>query len=331
VWSKTQSFTTPDASGTVSIGVLGDARDTLATWQLVNHRMRDAGVALQLIDGDVVLAGAEEAIYQQWLDGVWQDGTTSTGFLTLGQQMMLAINGNHENDVSNSFSNWALPGVAGDAYAETYASFDLGSVHFVMLDDNSISTLSPGTTVPEASAQLAWLDADLKAASADRANHPFIVAMNHRGVFSTSLHSGETDVLATRAALAPLFDKYKVDLVINGHDHEYERSKPLKANTSDPRSNMVTVGPPGTTYVVCAGAGAAPYAVNSNPQSYSSGVQVKFCQQGMAGCTSSDKVGAYTILEASPASLKMTAYALVPSATTQMDDPVIDTLTLTPQ
>ena len=51
--------------------------------------------------------------------------------------------------------------------------------------------------------------------------------MNHRGLFSTSLHSTDVDVIAARNALAPLFDKYKVDLVINGHDHEYERSAPI--------------------------------------------------------------------------------------------------------
>ena len=35
VWSATQSFTTVPASGTVTIGISGDARDQVSTFQLV--------------------------------------------------------------------------------------------------------------------------------------------------------------------------------------------------------------------------------------------------------------------------------------------------------
>lgn len=327
VWSATQSFSTVPATGTITVGVFGDSRDTVGVWQLVHERMKQAGVAMMLIPGDVVDIGADEDLYTQWLDAVWKDPNNAGQFLTLGQQMIVPINGNHENDTVESFANWAIPGVAGDNYAETYASFDVGPVHFILIDDLYISQVASGSTNAEATAQLAWINSDLTAANADRTNHPFIVALSHRGLFSTSNHSADSDVINTRGQLAPLYDKYKVDLAINGHDHEYERSKPLHAGT--PPTGAPVVGA-GTQYIINAGAGANPYAVNSSPQSYSSGVQVAFCGGG-AACSTSPYVGLYSIFALAPGSLKVTVYGLKLSATSYMDDTVIDTVTLTPQ
>ncbi len=241
--------------------------------------------------------------------------------------MILPIDGNHENDSPDSFANWSIPGVAGDPYAETYASFDVGSVHFVLVDDMHISNITSGASDTEGSAQLKWLDADLAAAVADRTAHPFIVALSHRGLFSTSNHATDSDVHNARGQLAPLYDKYKVDLAVNGHDHEYERSKPLHAG--NPPSGDPVVGA-GTQYIINAGAGADPYAINTSPQPYSSGVQVGFCGGGTS-CSSSPYIGLYSIFTISATSVKATVYGLKPSSTSIMDDTVIDTLTLTPQ
>lgn len=317
VWSAVQSFTTLPASGEVTVGVFGDARDAVATWQAVNARMRDpmAGVAMSLVGGDVVDIGGEETLYAQWLDAIWQpDGAGK--FLALGQMLILPINGNHENDTATSFANWALPGTAGDTYAETYASFDAGNTHFTMIDDQQIAdSLAAGTASAEAKAQLAWIDADLAAANADRAKHPFIVVIGHRCMFSTSTHGSDPDVLATRGALVPLFDKYAVDLVVNGHDHDYERSLPLKAGT--PPSGAPVVGQ-GTTYVVSAGAGADAYAPGT-PAAFTAK------SAGYGGATG--YIGAYSLLKLSGNTLTITAYGLKASSTTVAGDDVIDTFT----
>ncbi len=316
VWSATQSFTTMPAtipSGGITVGVFGDARDTVATWQAVHVRMKAAGVLMSLVDGDVVDIGAEEPLYSQWLDNIWQYPSGSSTFLTLGQQYILPINGNHENDTATSFANWALPG--NGPYAETYASFTVGSVHFTMIDDEQIAVSSSGA---EAQAQLAWVDQDLAAANADRANHPFVVVMGHRGLFSTSLHSTDPDVLQARTSLAPLFDKYKVDLVINGHDHEYERSYPI-TNGNPP---TVQAAGQGTTYVICAGAGADPYAVGTTPVAYRC-TKTGF---GANSPTGTPFIGAYSLLQITPTQLTLTAYGLVASGQKPQDDTVIDTV-----
>jgi hypothetical protein len=316
IWSATQSFTTMPASGNVTVGLFGDARDKKATWQAVHLRMRDAGVMLSLVGGDVVDIGSLETLYSDWLDAIWKDPNDSTKFLTLGQQYILPINGNHENDTAFSFANWAIPGDG--PYAETYASFDVGAAHVTMIDDEQIAVAPTGD---EAKAQLAWVDSDLKAAAADRTAHPFIVVISHRGLFSTSLHSTDTDVIAARGALVPIFDKYAVSLVVNGHDHEYERSVPINAGspaTGDPAPNAQ-----GTTYVICAGAGADPYAVGTAAISW------RATKTGFGSNASPAYIGTYSLLTISPAQLTLKAYGMNASATTVAGDDVIDTVTLT--
>jgi hypothetical protein len=317
VWSATQSFTTVPATGALTIGVFGDARDSSTPWQAVGVRMRNAAVDMQLVGGDIVDVGSLESLYVTWLDAIWHDPSDATKFVTLGQQMMVPIGGNHENDASDFFSNFAMPGDG--PYAETYGSFDVGNTHFLMLDDQQIgeSLESGGPASAEATAQLAWVDQDLAAASADRTAHPFIVVISHRCMFSTSVHATDSDVLAARGVLVPLYDKYAVDLVVNGHDHDYERSKPLKAG--NPPTGAPVVGA-GTTYVVSAGAGADAYATGT-PQ--------PFTQTSVAYGSGTSYIGAYSILTLQGNMLTLTAYGLKASSSTVADDDVIDTVTLT--
>jgi acid phosphatase type 7 len=311
VWSATQSFTTMPSSGAITLGLFGDARDASSTWQAVHVRMKNAGITMSLVSGDVVDSAGLESLYVTWLDAIWQDPSNAAEFLTLGQQYILPINGNHENDLTMSFANWAIPGDG--PYAETYASFDLGNTHFMMIDDEHIG-LDP--TSAETAAQLKWVDQDLSAAAADRANHPFIVVIGHRCMFSSSTHGTDPDVLAARGALVPLYDKYSVDLVVNGHDHDYERSNPLHAG--NPPSGAPVVGT-GTTYVVSAGAGA---------DAYPTGTAQPFTQTSVAYGSGTNYLGSYSLLQLQGNTIQLTAYGLKASSTTVADDDVIDSLTL---
>jgi hypothetical protein len=309
-WSAVQSFTTVPDTGSVTVGVFGDARDTISTWQLVHERMLQAGVAIQLIPGDIVDIGSQSDLWRQWLTSIWQDSSNAGKFITLGQQLMVPIAGNHEAEASQFYGNWVIPGDGN--YAGTYSSFDVGNTHFVMIDDQFANNTD--LTQEPAKTQLAWLDADLARANANRTKVPFIVALNHRGLYSTSNHSTDGDVLRARGALAPIFDKYAVDAVFNGHDHEYERSNPIKAGS--PPTGDPVVGS-GTTYIICAGAGADPYLIGKISKPYSA-KQVAFG-------TSTPYIGTYALLTLNANTLKIDAYGLKASGT----DDVIDTLTLT--
>ena len=67
--------------------------------------------------------------------------------------------------------------------------------------------------------QLAWLDNELK-----NSREKWKIAFFHHPLYSSARTHGSE--LKLRAEIEPLFIKYNVSLVLNGHDHVYERIKP---------------------------------------------------------------------------------------------------------
>jgi len=72
--------------------------------------------------------------------------------------------------------------------------------------------------VPE---QIKWVEDELKASSSD-----WKIAVFHHPLYSSGDRHGSD--LRLREVLEPLFLKYNVSVVLNGHDHFYERLKPQK-------------------------------------------------------------------------------------------------------
>lgn len=102
-------------------------------------------------------------------------------------------------------------------------SFDYGDVHYVSLntDYEELHAQDPDMLTNEA----AWLDADL--AAAKKAGKRLIVMM-HRPPWN-SPYNGKLDINGTY--FMPIFDKYEVPLVFTAHEHCYERTVPVKADT----------------------------------------------------------------------------------------------------
>jgi hypothetical protein len=150
-------------------------------------------------------------------------------------------------------------------------SFRYSNVAVISVDANDLSYEIQGLTGYSNGTQSAWLEARLAEFRGD-AGTDFIVVFFHHCAFSTcSSHSSDGGV---RQALAPLFAKYKVDLVVQGHNHLYERSNPIsynaKTNTGTSSTQAVSVSAAeaavvypareGTTYVVVGSAGRPRYS-----------------------------------------------------------------------
>jgi hypothetical protein len=124
--------------------------------------------------------------------------------------------GNHEYMTSGASAYFAYFG-ARAAPPGGYYSYKLGRWHVVVLNSEcgEIGGCGPG------SAQLRWLQADL-------AQHRSLctLAYWHRPRFSSGPHGPDNNMQPFWAALV----KAGADVVLNGHDHLYQRFAPLDAS-----------------------------------------------------------------------------------------------------
>jgi hypothetical protein len=125
--------------------------------------------------------------------------------------------GNHDTLFTGlgRYLNYCYP--AGTQYCSgtrLWHRFDVGKVHFIVLD----LEWSAETFTPE---QAAWLEQELRSIPAD----DWTIVMNHGFYYgSGSVVRGWKwyDNPDTINRIAPLFEKYGVDLVFSGHDHQME-------------------------------------------------------------------------------------------------------------
>jgi len=168
--------------------------------------------------GDQVADGTNEA---QW-DEFWQVAgdvlRTTAYYPSLG---------NHEKHGAPYFRFFDLP-------AEY--SFDYGNIHFVALDSNRPET--------EYEAQKAWLRKDLQAHQDARWR---VVFFHHTLYTCVDKPSRRLESAERANHLEPILIAGNVQLVINGHDHDYQRHV---AN--------------GITYLVTGGGGAPLYSVTAD-------------------------------------------------------------------
>ncbi|HEX2850464.1 MAG TPA: metallophosphoesterase [Acidimicrobiales bacterium] len=117
--------------------------------------------------------------------------------------------GNHEYGTSHAAGYFGYWGDRAGAPGKGWYSWDLGGWHFVALDSDC-SIVGCG----EGSAQLAWLRADLATSSAT-----CTLAYWHHPRFSSGLHGDDASVDPLWRALVAAH----ADIVVSGHDHDYER------------------------------------------------------------------------------------------------------------
>jgi len=162
---------------------------------------------------------------------------------------------------------------AGPAYpCMSNYSFDYGNAHWTVLDANSYVDWSN----PELRK---WLADDL----AKGAKKTWRFVMYHQpGFHSARTHQGEKQM----RLVADIFEQGKVDVVFNGHVHNYQRSKPIQVGTKagavktelakddwgvDSDFDGVTkTHPKGIIYVVTGAGGAGLYnpEMNDHPETW---------------------------------------------------------------
>lgn len=119
---------------------------------------------------------------------------------------------------------------------KTHYAFDCGDVHFVVLDSFLNAQNTP--------TRLEWLERDLAASKAR-----WKIVISHIPSYDAGIHNYRWG----RDNFLPLYRKHGVDLVLNGHTHNYQRAKPMLTpgeNDKHPITFMVIGGGGGSLHLL---------------------------------------------------------------------------------
>ncbi|HEV3380324.1 MAG TPA: metallophosphoesterase family protein [Trebonia sp.] len=255
---------TPNAQWALSYGQSAYAVGAVETFQPLFH----------LLNGDLCYADLNPTVQPE----VWRDFGNNAQPSAANRPWM-PVPGNHEIEFGNGpqgftsyLTRYTLPSNGIFPFEGRWYSFQVGSVLFVSLSADDVvyqdagafnagpSPLGPtpstgNTPIPAGTslyirgysggAQTRWLEQTLAKARRDP-SIDWIIAQMHQCACSSSKTGNGSD-LGIRAEWLPLFDKYEVDLVLNGHDHDYERSFPVRGFDHDAGTEIAT-GAPVDTY-----------------------------------------------------------------------------------
>lgn len=136
---------------------------------------------------------------------------------------LLAVLGNHDVRNGNGPGQVARLGMPHNWY-----SVQIGPVLLIGLDSNRVDD----------AAQLRWLEETLAEATVST-----IIAAMHHPAYSAGYHGSTPNV---QEVWVPLFEQHGVDLVLAGHDHDYQRSVPIGGVTYFVSGGGAKLRPAGT-------------------------------------------------------------------------------------
>ena len=233
--------TAPNTSGDPVIGAAGDVAcdptsssfnggngtSSSCRQKAVSDVMLNSNLTAVLVLGDVQYEDGALTKYQQSYDPSWGRMKNIT---------RPAV-GNHEYLTSGAAGYFSYFGAAAGDRTKGYYSYNLGAWHIIALNSNCSQVGGCGAGSP----QEVWLKADLAA-------NPTMCTLVyfHHPRFSSGQHGNNTayDVIWRDLYAAG------VELVLNGHDHIYERFAPQSPSAAaDPRGiQQFTVGTGGKNH-----------------------------------------------------------------------------------
>lgn len=225
--------------------VLGDSGIGSAQQRMLAEEMQNTNATFFLHVGDIA--------YQRGTADELRRNFANIYTALLKKVKVYPSPGNHDystNNLAPYLSYFNPPHQAlNDADQGRYYSFDAGNIHFVSLDSNTPLDQSSDSRNDD---ELDWLNQDLA-----KSNAQFKIVFFHHPPYSSGIEHGSD--MRVRQKLVPIFEKYKVDLVFNGHEHNYERTCKMLADKCDDQ---------GILYIVTGGGGAGLYRLGE-PQYFS--------------------------------------------------------------
>ena len=215
-------------------GVAGDGLGSAASDIVVDHIEQQAPL-FHLVNGDLAysdLAADPGMAWDKWF---------AQSHRSAAARPWMPVAGNHEQETGNGEHGYSafqtrflVPDNRIDGLGGLFYAFTVGSVRFVALQNDDVcyqwgsEDYVRGYSGGE---QRRWLDRALGEARDDPAID-WIVVWMHQLVMSSVVGGNGSD-LGIREEFAPLFDEHDVDLVLGGHDHDYERTHPVRGVDPD--------------------------------------------------------------------------------------------------
>ncbi len=200
--------------------------------------------SLVLHSGDIVYPSGSFEGYQQRYFNVYKH--------LMKRAVFFPSPGNHDYQSDYAASYLAVHDLPDEgvvpADQKRYYSFDWGNVHFIALDSNAPLSRAAGGSGP----MLTWLENDLR-----QTRQFWRVAYFHHPPYAGGPNERDSLSAMARSRLVPILDRYHVPLVVNGHEHSYQRSWPL-------RGGQVVEGN-GAVYITTGGGGVGLYPVFPRP------------------------------------------------------------------
>ena len=222
-WSEMSEFTTaPGRTEPFSFVYMGDAQNGLERWGSLVQRAfrRRPDAAFYIMAGDLVDRGNER---DDW-DSLFHNARG-----IFDRRPVVPAIGNHENQGGHPgmyLQMFDLPKNGPEKVEPERAyTYKYSNAEFFVLDSN---------LTPES--QSAWLENVLKNSKAT-----WKFAVYHHPAYSSS---PDRDNPSIRDHWTPLFDKYHLDMALQGHDHAYLRTYPMKDQ------KKVETTAEGTVYIV---------------------------------------------------------------------------------
>ena len=234
-WTDNQTFTTAQKDDSFSFAWFGDTHYSPKYKQILEKAVTDhPDISFFEIAGDLVSDGLHR---NQW------DDFLEYSKPVISRIPLMAVPGNHDNrsglgaqTFQDEFS-YPQNGPDGVPKEQTY-SFTYKNALFLMID--ATSPMEPQTK---------WIEQQL---AQSKATWKF-------AMFHFPPYNWEEPYFNIQKDWVPIFDKYHVDMVFNGHIHYYMRSKPMKGG------QVVDSYNDGTAYIISVGIPNRPHQITDEP------------------------------------------------------------------
>lgn len=224
----------PGTAGNYRFWVIGDCGNASTNQTNVKNQYMTYNGPSRITDGwltlgDNAYSNGSDAQFNAEFFGIYQNDV-------MKNMVLWPTPGNHDynNGASTAttvpyYSIFSTPNnaEAGGVPSGTsaYYSYNYGNIHFISLD--SYGTVAGNKMYDTTGAQATWLKQDL-AANTQR----WTIAYWHHPPYTMGSHNSDTesDLVAIRQKFIRILERNKVDLILCGHSHDYERSKLMKGH-----------------------------------------------------------------------------------------------------